>query len=114
METDRRGQKMKVFVTGVAGQLGHDVMNELNKRGYEGIGSDLAPEYAGAQDGSAVGGIHVYDHDSCNRNIIRCILRLCRRKSRYVFDEFYRYFPCSSEYAVNGYFKYLLSVFSIY
>ena len=26
---------------------------------------------------------------------------------RYVFDEFYRYFPCSSEYAVNGYFKYL-------
>ena len=45
---------MKVFVTGVAGQLGHDVMNELNKRGYEGIGSDLAPQYAGVQDGSAV------------------------------------------------------------
>lgn len=36
---------MKVFVTGVAGQLGHDVMNELNKRGYEGIGSDIAPEW---------------------------------------------------------------------
>jgi len=31
---------MKVFVTGVGGQLGHDVMNELYKRGYEGIGSD--------------------------------------------------------------------------
>ena len=30
---------MKVLVTGVAGQLGHDVMNELAKRGYEGIGS---------------------------------------------------------------------------
>ena len=45
---------MKVFVTGVAGQLGHDVMNELNKRGYEGIGSDLASEYVGVQDGSAV------------------------------------------------------------
>ena len=42
---------MKVFVTGVAGQLGHDVMNELKKRGYEGIGSDLAPEYAGMQTG---------------------------------------------------------------
>mgnify|MGYP002623003476 CR=1 FL=1 len=26
---------MKIFVTGVAGQLGHDVMNELAKRGYE-------------------------------------------------------------------------------
>ena len=45
---------MKVFVTGVAGQLGHDVMNELDKRGYEGVGSDLAPEYSGIQDGTAV------------------------------------------------------------
>ncbi len=45
---------MKVFVTGVGGQLGHDVMNELHKRGYEGIGSDIAPEYSGVQDGSAV------------------------------------------------------------
>ncbi|MDD6352300.1 MAG: dTDP-4-dehydrorhamnose reductase [Lachnospiraceae bacterium] len=45
---------MKVFVTGVAGQLGHDVMNELAKRGYEGIGTDLKPEYAGVQDGSSV------------------------------------------------------------
>ena len=32
---------MKVFVTGVCGQLGHDVMNELKKRGYEAIGTDL-------------------------------------------------------------------------
>ena len=45
---------MKVLVTGVAGQLGHDVMNELAKRGYEGVGSDIAPEYSGAADGSAV------------------------------------------------------------
>ncbi|MBQ6355048.1 dTDP-4-dehydrorhamnose reductase [Candidatus Saccharibacteria bacterium] len=33
---------MKVFVTGVSGQLGHDVMLELEKRGYEAIGSDRA------------------------------------------------------------------------
>lgn len=45
---------MKIFVTGVAGQLGHDVMNELAKRGHEGIGSDLAPAYSGIQDGSSV------------------------------------------------------------
>ncbi len=45
---------MKVLVTGVCGQLGHDVMNELARRGYEGIGSDLAPEYSGIADGSAV------------------------------------------------------------
>ena len=32
---------MKAFVTGVGGQLGHDVMDELAKRGYEGIGSDI-------------------------------------------------------------------------
>lgn len=45
---------MKVFVTGVNGQLGHDVMNELAKRGHIGIGSDIAPEYAGVADDSAV------------------------------------------------------------
>ena len=33
---------MKVLVTGANGQLGHDVMNELKKRGYEAIGSDIA------------------------------------------------------------------------
>lgn len=32
---------MKVFVTGVGGQLGHDVMHELAKRGHQGIGSDV-------------------------------------------------------------------------
>lgn len=32
---------MKVLVTGVKGQLGYDVMNELKKRGIEGIGVDV-------------------------------------------------------------------------
>lgn len=32
---------MKVFVTGVGGQLGYDVMNELTARGYEAVGSDI-------------------------------------------------------------------------
>lgn len=45
---------MKILVTGVNGQLGHDVMNELAKRGIEGIGSDIALTYGGVQDGSAV------------------------------------------------------------
>ena len=45
---------MKVLVTGVAGQLGHDVMNELAGRGLEGIGSDIAPEYSGVADGTSV------------------------------------------------------------
>ena len=45
---------MKVLVTGVGGQLGHDVMNELASRGYEGIGSDIKETYSGIQDGTAV------------------------------------------------------------
>ena len=45
---------MRFFVTGVNGQLGHDVMNELIRKGYEGIGSDIQPEYSGVSDGSAV------------------------------------------------------------
>ena len=49
-----RGVRMKVLVTGVGGQLGHDVMNELFRRGYEGIGSDIQETYAGIEDGSPV------------------------------------------------------------
>ena len=45
---------MKVLVTGVCGQLGHDVMNELAARGHGGVGSDIAPAYAGIADDSAV------------------------------------------------------------
>lgn len=34
----------KVLVTGVCGQLGHDVANELLRRGYDVIGSDIKSE----------------------------------------------------------------------
>lgn len=50
----RKGEDMKVFVTGVGGQLGHDVVNELCSRSYEAVGSDIQPDYSGVQDGSAV------------------------------------------------------------
>lgn len=49
--------KNVVFVTGVAGQLGHDVMNELAKRGYDGIGTDIADSYSGVQDNTAIVGM---------------------------------------------------------
>ena len=45
---------MKVFVTGVNGQLGHDVVNELSARGHTAIGSDLKPVYSGIADGTFV------------------------------------------------------------
>lgn len=45
---------MKFFVTGVGGQLGHDVMNESLKRGHEGVGSDILTAYNGIIDNSPV------------------------------------------------------------
>lgn len=38
---------MKVLVTGTSGQLGFDVMTELSKRGYEGVGADRSDTEAG-------------------------------------------------------------------
>lgn len=45
---------MKIFVTGVCGQLGHDVVNNAIARGNEAIGSDIQEVYSGIADGSAV------------------------------------------------------------
>ncbi|MBR4224869.1 MAG: dTDP-4-dehydrorhamnose reductase [Oscillospiraceae bacterium] len=45
---------MDIFVTGVGGQLGHDLVNELVRRGHNVTGSDIAPVYSGIADGSAV------------------------------------------------------------
>ena len=65
---------MKVFVTGVAGQLGHDVMNELAKRGFDGVGTDLAPEYSGIQDGSAVTAMPYVSMDITDAEAVRKVL----------------------------------------
>lgn len=65
---------MKVFVTGVGGQLGHDVMNELHKRGYEGVGSDIAPEYSGIRDGSAVTTMGYVPMDITNAEVVAAVL----------------------------------------
>ena len=61
---------MRFFVTGVNGQLGHDVMNELARRGYEGIGSDLQPAYSGVADGSAVTTMPYVSLDITNRDAV--------------------------------------------
>ena len=45
---------MKIFVTGVGGQLGHDVVNDAIVRGHMAVGSDIADAYAGIQDGTPV------------------------------------------------------------
>ena len=69
---------MKVFVTGVGGQLGHDVMNELHKRGYAGVGSDIHPVYSGVKDGSAVTAMPYEQLDITNAEAVREVL--CRVK----------------------------------
>ena len=66
---------MKVFVTGVGGQLGHDVMNELHRRGYEGVGSDIAPVYSGIQDGSPVTSMPYVSLDITNREAVETAIR---------------------------------------
>ena len=65
---------MTIFVTGVGGQLGHDVMNELHKRGYQGIGSDIAPQYSGIADGSAVTTMPYMAMDITNADMVRQVL----------------------------------------
>ena len=62
---------MKIFVTGVGGQLGHDVMNELARRGHEGVGSDIAPVYSGVQDGSYVTGASYIPMDITDAGAVR-------------------------------------------
>lgn len=61
---------MKIFVTGVAGQLGHDVMNELASRGYVGVGTDLAESYNGIQDGSYVTTAEYVSLDITNKEAV--------------------------------------------
>ena len=65
---------MTIFVPGVGGQLGHDVMNELHKRGCEGIGSDIHPSYSGVMDGSAVTAMPYEQLDITDATAVQAVL----------------------------------------
>lgn len=65
---------MKVFVTGVAGQLGHDVINELAKRGHEYVGSDIAEAYSGIADNSAAANAKYVSLDITDPEAVRSVL----------------------------------------
>ena len=65
---------MKFFVTGVAGQLGHDVMNEIASRGFEGVGSDIAPVYSGVADGSSVTSMPYVQMDITDGDAVASVL----------------------------------------
>lgn len=66
---------MRFFVTGVCGQLGHDVMNNLSSRGYEGVGSDIQPEYSGADDGTAVTAMPYVALDITDREAVISVIK---------------------------------------
>lgn len=62
--------KLKFFVTGVNGQLGHDVINEIYRRGYVGVGSDMAKCYEGAMDVSHVTNMPYVELDITDRESV--------------------------------------------
>lgn len=66
---------MKFFVTGVGGQLGHDVMNELIKRGHEGVGSDIQDVYSGVKDGTPVTIAPYVQLDITDAGAVRRVIR---------------------------------------
>lgn len=65
---------MKVFVTGVCGQLGHDVVNQLASRGHVAVGSDVAPSYCGVADASAVTTAPYVPLDITDEAAVSCVL----------------------------------------
>ena len=67
---------MRVLVTGVGGQLGHDVMNELHKRGLEGIGTDVHAERP-VSDGTAVDSMPYFSCDITDKNSVRELIDGC-------------------------------------
>lgn len=66
---------MVFFVTGVNGQLGHDVMNELYKRGHTGVVSDIAPGYVGVIGGTAAAVMPYVSLDITDRAAVDRVIR---------------------------------------
>ena len=65
---------MAIFVTGVCGQLGHDVINEATTRGYTIFGSDIHPSYFGAEDGTTVTKAPYHQMDITDRESVQSVV----------------------------------------
>ena len=68
----------RVFVTGVNGQLGHDVMNELASRSMDAVGSDITEIYSGVVDGSTIMELPYEQLDITDREAVRALLEKIR------------------------------------
>ena len=66
---------MKYFVTGVNGQLGQDVVNELTGRGHTAVGSDISETYAGVADGTAVTAAPYIQLDITDKHAVHEVIR---------------------------------------
>lgn len=69
---------MKLFVTGVCGQLGHDVVNNAIARGYETVGSDIQSVYSGVSDGSFVTGAPYVQLDITDEDAVQSVIEEIR------------------------------------
>ena len=65
---------MRILVTGVCGQLGHDVVNNAVARGYDVIGSDIQPAYSGVADGTAVTSASYVQLDITDRDAVLSVI----------------------------------------
>ncbi len=69
---------MNIFVTGVCGQLGHDVVNNSISRGYDVFGSDIQPVYSGVADESAVTSVPYVQLDITDREAVMSVIEEIR------------------------------------
>ncbi len=69
---------MKIFVTGVCGQLGHDVVNNAVAREIEAVGSDIQPVYSGVADGSAVTAAPYVQLDITDKDAVKAAIEEIR------------------------------------
>lgn len=69
---------MKIFVTGVCGQLGHDVVNNAVARGHEAFGSDIQPVYSGVADGSAITSAPYVQLDITDKDAVSAVIEEIR------------------------------------
>ncbi len=69
---------MKILVSGVNGQLGHDVVNNAIVRGHDVIGSDIQPVYSRVADGSAVASVSYVQLDITDREAVLSVVKEIR------------------------------------
>ena len=71
---------MKVLVTGVKGQLGYDVVRELQKRGHEAVGVDI--DEMDITDAAAVERVMTRSAAGCSHSL-QCLYRRRPRRRRH-------------------------------